>query len=201
MTETSAHFKQLKRYNTRGHAHELTFSCHNKNNLLFDPKACEIFLSELQRSRDLENFKIWAYVLMPDHVHLLIWPVNQVYDIAKITGDLKGRMVKRYRDHIRTDYPERFDCFTDIDRSKQRKVFRFWQPGGGFDRNLWNAKAIHNSIAYIEANPVRKGLTISPDKYCWSSAFARATNSGVIPDICTVPVALPDPKHQRIGLM
>jgi putative transposase len=201
MTKASTPFKLLKRFNTSGHAHELTFSCHNKSNLFCDPKACEIFLSELQRSRDLENFKIWAYVLMPDHVHLLIWPVNQVYDIAKIIGDLKGRMVKLYRGHILAVYPERFDHFTDIDRSKQRKVFRFWQPGGGFDRNFWNSKAIHNSIAYIEANPVRKGLATSPDNYCWSSAFARATNSGVIPDIYTMPVALPDPKHQRIGLM
>jgi hypothetical protein len=32
--------------------------------------------------------------------------------------------------------------------------YRIWQKGGGFDRNLWNGKAIHNSIGYIEANPV-----------------------------------------------
>jgi hypothetical protein len=44
----------------------------------------------------------------------------------------------------------------------KKKVFRFWQAGGGFDRNLWNPKAIHSSIKYIEENPVRAGLVKNP---------------------------------------
>jgi len=40
----------------------------------------------------------------------------------------------------------------------EKKVFRFWQAGGSFDRNLWSAKAIHSSIKYIEANSVRADL-------------------------------------------
>ena len=71
---------------------------------------------------------------------------------------------------------------------KGKKVFRFWQTGGGFDRNLWNAKAIHSSINYIEANPVRAGLVEKPEDWQWSSAHARVYKEGLIPDsyaICT----------------
>ena len=43
--------------------------------------------------------------------------------------------------------------------------YRIWQSGGGFDRNLWNPVAIHQSIEYIEANPVRRKLAGSPEQY------------------------------------
>ena len=46
---------------------------------------------------------------------------------------------------------------------RKKNIFRFWQAGGGFDRNLWNAKAIHSSINYIEANPVRAELVEYPE--------------------------------------
>ena len=69
-------------------------------------------------------------------------------------------------------------------------MFRFWQAGGGFDRNLWNAKAIHNSIKYIEYNPVRAGLVNAPEEWQWSSAHARSTNKGLLPDDLDIPILM-----------
>ena len=69
-------------------------------------------------------------------------------------------------------------------------MFRFWQAGGGFDRNLWNAKAIHNSIKYIEYNPVRAGLVNAPEEWQWSSAHARSTNKGLLPDDLDIPMLM-----------
>jgi putative transposase len=194
-------FKQVKHYNTSGHAHELTFSCYHHQDYLSDPTACEIFLSELQQSRLEHNFHIWAYVLMHSHVHLLIWPLNSNYDIAKILNDTKGRMAKRYRDNILENRPKEFDKFLIFDQGKGRNIFRFWQPGGGFDRNLWNAIAMKQSIEYIEANPIRKKLVVEPEKYRWSSAYARLNGVGVIADRFNMPVAMLNPQKQRIGLM
>jgi putative transposase len=199
--ENEKYYKKVKHYNTQGHAHELTFSCYRRRNYLCDTIACDNFISELQKAREEHRFQIWAYVLMPTHVHLLIWSMNVKYDIAEILNDAKGRMAKRYRDHVLSTSPEKYEEFAVFDKSKKRKVFRFWQSGGGFDRNLWNPKAIHDSIEYIEANPVRKKLCTSPEQYRWSSAYAREQNKGLVPDRFNMPVAMLDPRRQRVGVL
>ena len=71
-----------------------------------------------------------------------------------------------------------------------KKVFRFWQAGGGFDRNLWNANAIHNAIKYIEHNPVRAGLVKKAEEWKWSSAHARHTNEGLLPEDLDIPILM-----------
>ena len=51
-----------------------------------------------------------------------------------------------------------------------RRVFRFWQPGGGFDHNVFREKTLPAIIEYIHANPVRRGLVAQPTDWAWSSA-------------------------------
>ncbi|MGE3180634.1 MAG: hypothetical protein AB7N71_03325 [Phycisphaerae bacterium] len=51
-----------------------------------------------------------------------------------------------------------------------RNVFRFWQPGGGFDYNVFRDHSIPTIIEYIHANPVRRGLCSDPRDWTWSSA-------------------------------
>jgi hypothetical protein len=64
--------KKIKHYDTPGHAHELTFSCYHRYDHFSNSAACKLFLSELERSRKEDDFELWAYVLMPNHVHLLM---------------------------------------------------------------------------------------------------------------------------------
>ena len=73
---------------------------------------------------------------------------------------------------------------------KGKRIFRIWQPGGGFDRNLWSAKAIHYSINYIEGNPVRAGLANVPEEWKWSAAWARLMKSGLVSELNDVPVLM-----------
>ena len=98
MEELKTKFKKLKHYNSQGHVHELTFSCYHRYKYLNDPIACEMFIEELFQSKEEHQFQLWAYVLMPNHVHLLIWPLNAKYNIASILNSMKGRMAKKYRD-------------------------------------------------------------------------------------------------------
>ena len=53
-------------------------------------------------------------------------------------------------------------------------VYRFWQRGAGYDRNLYTNEAICASIEYIHANPVRRGLCKNPLEWEWSGACALA---------------------------
>jgi putative transposase len=55
-------------------------------------------------------------------------------------------------------------------RYPSRTVFRFWQPGGGFDRNIFREKTVPGVIEYIHNNPVRRGLADDSLEWKWSSA-------------------------------
>jgi hypothetical protein len=108
-------------------------------------------------------------------------------------------MAKRYRKSLWEADRVKHDSFlVSVEKEKQ---FIFWQKGGGFDRNLWNAKAIHDSIRYIEANPIRSRLVGVAEAWPWSSAFARAHKKGVIADTCNIPVEMPNPQAQSIGVV
>ncbi len=108
---------------------------------------------------------------MPNHVHLFIYPIS-----------------KRYRDVLLGENAARYEKICLKVRGK--KVFRFWQTGGGFDRNLWNANAIHNAIKYIEHNPVGAGLVKKAEEWKWSSAHARHTNEGLLPEDLDIPILI-----------
>jgi len=52
--------------------HFITFSCHHRDPLLADPHACDVFEQTLERVRQWCGFFVCGYVIMPEHVHLLI---------------------------------------------------------------------------------------------------------------------------------
>ena len=62
----------LKRYQQEGDDHFTTFSCHHRKPYLNTPTARDIFLDSLERTRSHYQFEILGYVVMPEHVHLLV---------------------------------------------------------------------------------------------------------------------------------
>lgn len=141
------------------------------------------------------NYKTVKHYHIAGHAHELTF---SCYHHEEYLGDNSScelflSELKRFRD----EYSIQIWAYVLMpNHSKKREVFRFWQPGGGFDRNLWEPKAIHAAIGYIEANPVRKKLAINPEEYQWSSAYARRMNAGLVPDYFNIPVILPDPLLQ-----
>ena len=116
-------------------------------------------------------FDLWAFVIMPEHVHLLVSPRNKDYQISALLYALK-RPVTDKAIHYFTDNnfpPEKQEPFWDI-QPNGKTAFRFWQRGGGYDRNLWSEDEITKTMRYIHANPVRRGLCERPEDWDWSSA-------------------------------
>src|SRR5271157_4795207 len=64
--------KGLKRFYGRGHLHFVTFSCYRRLPLLKTVRARQLFVRELGRVRAEYGFLLVGYVVMPEHVHLLI---------------------------------------------------------------------------------------------------------------------------------
>jgi len=144
MIESLAH---KKHYNVPGHAHALTFTCYRRRHLFRDAKACATFLNELSKARIKHNLKIWGYVVMPNHVHALVWPANPDYDISAIQREIKSLAAVAYIRHVRESRPDLLKSLL-VEDSPNGEL-RFWQRGGGFDRNLWKGLAVHEMIEYI----------------------------------------------------
>jgi len=108
---------------------------------------------------------------MPEHVHLLLHPDKDEYSISEIVQYIKGPFARRVLAHWRGHDLHRLQRLCV--RSGKSESYRFWQAGGGFDRNLYNMERIIKAINYIEYNPVRRGLVAEPTEWFWSSAQAR----------------------------
>jgi len=63
---------ELKRFYGKGHLHFITFSCYRRLPLLKTAPARDVFVKELSKIRDEMGFRLAGYVVMPEHVHLLI---------------------------------------------------------------------------------------------------------------------------------
>ena len=158
-----------KTFNDAGHAHELTFSTYRRAWVFLDARACEALLRSLDAARKKHCFEVWAYVLMPDHVHLLVWPRNSAYDTASFLQDLKRPFAK---DHLAALTGEGSPLLErlSVPGTEGRQRRQIWQPGGGYDRNIHSAATTKKSIDYIHFNPVVAGLCKRSEDYPWSSA-------------------------------
>lgn len=158
-----------KSFNLAGHAHELTFSCYRRYKLLGKDRTRQWFVEALDRARRKHDFHLWSYVIMPDHVHVTLLPQRREYEISEILSSIKEPVARKAMNFLRRTNPRWLGRLTS--RRSNGKVQRhFWQPGGGYDRNIFTMKALAGSIYYIHANPVRQGLVSCPPDWEWSSA-------------------------------
>ena len=154
----------MKRINDPNHARYITFSTYQRLDLLSTDALRNAFVDQLLRTRERHKFSLYAWVLMPNHAHLLMRePADG--NIAGILKTLKLGFSKRVlRRWIELDAPI-LEHLTDAQGAR-----RFWQRGGGYDRNIYTNTEFDEKIGYIHMNPVRAGLVIAPLDWTWSSA-------------------------------
>ena len=81
--------------NEPGHAHELTFSCYRRYPFLSRDRVCEWLVESIDRARKSLEFDVWAWVFMPEHVHLIIHPRRPTYDMAAIRRQIKEPVARQ----------------------------------------------------------------------------------------------------------
>lgn len=163
------HHKECVRYNEPGHAHELTFSCYRRLPLLSRGRTRRWFVDALGAARIKERFDLWAYVVMPEHAHVLLRPREPKYDISRILWRIKQPVGEQAVAFLSWHAPKWLETLTVVKRDGSRER-RFWQVGGGYDRNVIEATTLVKVIDYIHLNPVRRGLVDRPEDWEWSSA-------------------------------
>jgi putative transposase len=142
--------------NEPGHAHELTFSCFRGFPFLKAERTCQWLAEAINAARAKCDFSLWAYVFMPEHVHLLLCPKRPDYDVRLILQAVKEPVGRRAVKHLQQNAPEWLPRIA-VKRGKHLE-HRFWQAGGGFDRNAFEPATVLAMIEYIHNNPVRRSL-------------------------------------------
>src|SRR5438067_10774250 len=132
---TNRHRKTTKSYNNPGDAHELTFSCFQRLPLLSKERTRHWFLKALDQARVRRNFSLWAYVIMPEHVHVIVWPRERVYEVRLIRAALKIPVQRRALAFLRRQASPFLNQLRD-QQPNGEVHYRFWQRGGGYDRNI-----------------------------------------------------------------
>lgn len=179
-------------WNAPGHAHELTLSCYKRLKLFSQPDICRIFLAALDEVRKELEYDVWAYVVMPEHVHLLVRSRHREYRIQDFRRELKKRVGLRALAWIKQYRPAALSKLVAKEGTVARR--RFWQDGKGYDRNLWTPPLIWRSIRYIHNNPVKRGLCKAALDWPWSSYrwFLKLSPVEFECDLC--PVDPPNPE-------
>jgi putative transposase len=163
------HRKSVQSYNIPGDAHELTFSCFRRLRLLNRDRSRRWLIDAMENARKRLHLHIWAYVIMPEHVHVMIHPQEANYEIKLIRTALKVPVKRRALRYLRDTMPNALEKLCD--RQPNGEVhYRFWQRGGGYDRNITEFGTLESMIEYIHLNPVRRGLVRRATDWVWSSA-------------------------------
>jgi putative transposase len=161
--------RSCKRYNDAGHAHALTFTCFHRQKFLSKDRARLWLVEAIHRAQQKHAFDLWAYCIMPEHAHILLWPTREPYDISDILSSIKQSVAKRAVLFVQAHSPEFLKHMQDR-QPGGRTCYRFWQRGGGYDRNLFEPATIFKEIDYFHTNPVKAGLCAVPEDWYWSSA-------------------------------
>ena len=169
MADMQKHRKKVKHFHEPGDLHELTFSCYGRRPLLTSDRWRKMLSESLDRGLEGHQFKLVAFVFMPEHVHLLVYPTVPEPDFDLLLSAIKRPFSFRVKQQlIEVGSPLLQDL--TIRERPGKMTFRFWQEGPGYDRNLSSEKAILAAIDYIHLNPVRRGLCLRAIEWKWSSA-------------------------------
>jgi len=167
---------RLKRYYGQGDLHFLTFSCYQRRPLLDAPLARTFFLSTLDEIRVRYRFKVLGYVVMPEHVHLLLSELpEQTLSVA--LKALKQRVSRDFRNGMPDSKKH---LLPPAMQNLASKLPRFWEHRF-YDFNVYTMQKVKEKLNYMHANPVIRGLVDHPAAWIWSSyLFYETGDQGII---------------------
>lgn len=143
----------------------LTFCCFRRLPLFQNERICDHFIERLTRVASELSVDVLAWVVMPDHVHLVVHAQSPGVTMTRFTHALKRPFALEVLNRWRTlNAPI-------LQHLQHKDGHRFWQTGGGFDRNVLGGE-LREKIQYIHNNPIRRRLVGRAEDYRWSSAAA-----------------------------
>jgi len=172
----------LKRYQDAGDLHFITFSCYQRQPFLSTPTADRVFEETLEDVRRWYGLYVKGYVVMPEHVHLLI------SEPERSTLRVAVQMLKQI---VAQKLKPGLSASVDEEDAK-----RFWQVRY-YDFNVRTRKKQIEKLRYIHRNPVHRGLVEKPEDWPWSSFLHYATG---IEGVVEIELEWTGRKRERMGM-
>lgn len=150
----------LKRVYGRGDLHFITFSCYHRLPLLASPQARGVFVQVLDRVRNEYGFKLVGYVVMPEHVHLLM---------TEPPRGTPSTVLKMLKQRVSHELRKKRSTLTQQEspgESSDQPLPQFYRF---FDFNVRSRKKKIEKLAYMHVNPLKRGLVTDPKHWPWSS--------------------------------
>ncbi len=140
----------------------ITFSAFRRLPLLESTEVAARLVAWLAAARRDHGLLLFAWVIMPEHVHVLIRAAGSPWSVVAeaMKTQVAREALKLWR---RADAPILKRLVTGGGRA------RFWQHGGGFDRAQRDMDEFVRTVKYIHQNPVERGLVTRPEDWRWSS--------------------------------
>lgn len=143
-----------------GHAYFLTFSCFNRRRLLDDDSAKGIVVSVLSSQLSQREGKCLGFVVMPDHVHALVW-----FSVSDALGEFMKQWKRLTSFSIKKNMLENQEGYSKKmptnDPVWQRRYYSF---------NVLTEDKIREKLNYMHYNPVKAGLVERAEQWQFSSA-------------------------------
>jgi len=143
---------KLKHYDDLGTARFVTFCCYRLQDYLSESVAINLLIRHLHEARIKHRFKLFGYVIMPEHVHLVMLPPDGTR-LGLVIREIKSKMAREY---------------FSAEMSEISGTRVFWQKRC-YDHNCRSEKSVLEKINYCHNNPAMRGLVTEPGDYKWSS--------------------------------
>jgi putative transposase len=131
--------------------------------LLGSAKARDLFMAVLEQVRRRYHFVVVGFVVMPEHVHLLISEPergNPSTVMQALKQSLVRRLLRRYRRRADARQGVLWNLALDQGHVWQRRFYDFV---------VWNEHKRVQKLRYMHRNPVTRGLVLEPEQWRWSS--------------------------------
>jgi REP element-mobilizing transposase RayT len=141
---------------------------YNRLPLFTRPAFVIPLLDSLNFYRHKQSFKLLGYVVMPDHLHLILWPCGEATP-ADIMRDYKEftskRVIRQAEVEGREDWRQ---AFRQAGEETGRSANKVWQDSY-WDENVYTEGFLRQKLNYLHRNPLRAGLVERPEDYPYSS--------------------------------
>jgi REP element-mobilizing transposase RayT len=158
----------IRRYRIEGSIFYITSNIYNRISIFTHPSFVIPIIDSLNYYRYQYACKILGYVIMPDHIHLLIWPQTALV-ITDFMRDFKrftsGRITRQAKLEGKSDWIERFE---EAGNETKRADHKVWQDSF-WEQDIFTRKFLEQKLNYIHMNPVRAGICANVEDYPYSS--------------------------------
>jgi len=159
---------RLKSLDIAGHAHFVTTTIAGYRQVFVGDAYCGIVVQNLDHYRTAKDVALLGYVLMPEHLHLILLPQGKE-TVSDFMRDFKKyvskQVIQKLTEDSKSDLLESFVVPAEKSKKRSHQVWMdaFW------DEDVYSEWYFRQKLEYTHNNPVKRGLVKSPDEYRYSS--------------------------------